>query len=73
MTEFDREYLKLVEKILNEGVEVENRTGINTYKIPKYSFEFDLRKEDPILTTKQFFARQAITEMLWIWKWVQMM
>lgn len=68
MTEFDREYLKLVKKILEEGVEVENRTGINTMKIPKYSFEFDLRKEDPILTTKQFFARQAITEMLWIWQ-----
>ena len=68
MTEFDREYLKLVKKILEEGVEVENRTGINTLKIPEYSFKFDLRHEDPILTTKQFFARQAITEMLWIWQ-----
>ncbi len=68
MTEFDREYLKLVKKILEEGIEVENRTGINTIKIPEYSFKFDLRKEDPILTTKQFFARQAITEMLWIWQ-----
>ncbi len=68
MTEFDREYLKLVKKILDEGIEVENRTGINTIKIPEYSFKFDLRNEDPILTTKQFFARQAITEMLWIWQ-----
>lgn len=68
MTEFDREYLKLVKKILEEGIEVENRTGINTIKIPEYSFKFDLREEDPILTTKQFFARQAITEMLWIWQ-----
>ena len=68
MTEFDKEYLKLVKKILEEGVEVENRTGVNTIKIPKYNFEFDLRKEDPILTTKQFFARLAVTEMLWIWQ-----
>ena len=68
MTEFDREYLKLVRKILNEGIEVENRTGVNTIKIPSYTFEFDLRKEDPILTIKQFYARQAITEMLWIWQ-----
>ena len=68
MTEFDREYLELVRKILAEGIEVENRTGINTIKIPEYSFKFDLRREDPILTTKQFFARQAITEMLWIWQ-----
>lgn len=68
MTEFDKEYLKLVRKILDEGVEVENRTGVNTIKIPQYTFEFDLRKEDPILTVKQFYARQAITEMLWIWQ-----
>lgn len=68
MTEFDVEYLKLVKKILEEGKEVENRTGINVLKIPEYSFKFDLRKEDPILTTKKFYARQAITEMLWIWQ-----
>ena len=30
MAKWDKEYLRLCEKILNEGVEVENRTGINT-------------------------------------------
>lgn len=68
MTKFDKEYLELVKRILIEGVEVENRTGINTIKIPKYMFEFDLSKEFPILQSKQFFVRQAITEMLWIWQ-----
>ena len=68
MTEFDKEYLKLLKTILTEGVEVENRTGINTIKIPKFSFEFDLEKEFPILTTKQTYYRQAILEMLWIWQ-----
>ena len=68
MTEFDREYLKLLETILEKGQEVENRTGVNTIKIDKYAFQFDLTKEFPILMTKQLFSRQAITEMLWIWQ-----
>ena len=65
---WDKEYLKLCKKILKEGKEVENRTGINTIKIPAYSFEFDLEKEFPFLTTKQLFYRQAILEMLWIFQ-----
>ena len=68
MSKFDKDYLTLCEKILNEGVEVENRTGVNTIKIPGYFFEFDLEKEFPILTTKQVFFKNAITEMLWIYK-----
>lgn len=68
MTKFDREYLKLVSEILINGVEVENRTGINTIKIPSYNFEFDLSEEFPILQTKQMFHRQAVIEMLWIWQ-----
>ena len=68
MTNFDVEYLNLVKKILNEGKEVENRTGINTIKIPEYSFKFDLSSEFPILETKQTYFKNAIIEMLWIWQ-----
>ena len=68
MTNFDRQYLELVKKILNEGVEVENRTGINTIKVPSHNFEFDLGKEFPILETKQTFFKNAIIEMLLIWQ-----
>lgn len=68
MGRWDKEYLKLCKKILKEGKEVENRTGINTIKIPAYSFEFDLEKEFPFLTTKQLFYRQAILEMMWIFQ-----
>ena len=68
MTDWDREYLKLCKTILEKGVEVENRTGINTIKIPSYELNFDLEKEFPILMSKQLFHRQAVTEMLWIWQ-----
>ena len=68
MTEWDKEYLKLCKKILKDGVEVHNRTGVNTIKIPSYDLHFDLKEEFPILQTKQLFSRQAIIEMLWIWQ-----
>ena len=68
MTRWDKDYIKLCKTILKKGVEVENRTGINTIKIPSYHLKFDLSKEFPVLTTKQLYFRQAITEMLWIYQ-----
>lgn len=68
MSKWDKEYLKLCKKILTEGKEVENRTGINTIKLPSYHLHFDFEEEFPVLTTKQLFFRQAILEMLWIYQ-----
>lgn len=68
MSKWDKDYLELCKKILSEGKEVENRTGINSIKIPSHHFSFDLSKEFPVLTTKQLFFRQAILEMLWIYQ-----
>ena len=68
MSKWDYEYLKLCKKILTEGREVQNRTGINTIKIPSYHFQFNLEEEYPVLTTKQLFFKQAILEMLWIYQ-----
>ena len=53
MSKWDKEYIKLCKKILKEGVEVENRTGINTIKIPSYHLKFDLSKEFPVLSYLQ--------------------
>lgn len=78
MLKWDEEYDKLCRKILSEGKEVENRTAVNTIKIPSYNFELDVKEEFPILTTKRTFARQAILEIMWIYlvqsndvKWLQ--
>lgn len=68
MSKWDKEYLKLCKRILTEGVEVENRTGVNTIKVPSHHFHFDFSEEFPCLTTKQLFFRQAILEMLWIYQ-----
>ena len=68
MSSWDKKYLNLCKKILKEGTEVQNRTGINSIKVPSHHFHFDLEEEFPILTTKQLFLRQAVLEMLWIYQ-----
>lgn len=68
MSKWDKEYIDLCKKILDSGVEVENRTGTNSVKIPYYSFSFDLGEEFPFLTTKKLAYKNAITEMLWIYQ-----
>ena len=68
MSKWDKDYIKLCKIILSEGKKVENRTGINTIKIPGYHLHFDLQDEFPCLTTKQLYFRQAILEMLWIYQ-----
>lgn len=68
MSQWDKEYINLCKRILSEGIEVQNRTGINTIKIPSYHFSLDLSKEFPVLTTKQLFFKAAIIEMLWIYQ-----
>ena len=68
MSKWDNEYCGLLKRILSEGREVENRTGINTVKVPSHHFQLDVGREFPILTTKQLFIRQAVLEMLWIYQ-----
>ena len=79
MSKWDQEYIKLCKTILKNGQKVENRTGIDSIKIPSYHLHFDLAEEFPCLTTKQLYFRQAILEMLWIYqaqsndvRWLQM-
>lgn len=68
MSKWDKEYLKLCKEILTHGELVKNRTGIDTIKIPSYHMNFDLNEETPVLTTKQFFWKNALTEILWIYQ-----
>lgn len=68
MAMWDTIYCELCEKIINDGKRVENRTGIDTIKVPSAHFQLDVGKEFPILTTKQLFIRQAVLEMLWIYQ-----
>lgn len=68
MSAWDKIYCQLCENILNNGVQVANRTGIDTIKLPSAHFQLNVGEEFPILTTKQLFIRQAVLEMLWIYQ-----
>ena len=68
MAMWDTTYCELCEKIITDGKRVENRTGIDTIKVPSAHFQLDVGKEFPILSTKQVFIRQAVLEMLWIYQ-----
>lgn len=60
-----KQYLELLRKVLNEGVESENRTGIDTLSIFGAHLEFDLREGFPLLTSKKLSFKNIATELLW--------
>ncbi|WP_446899725.1 thymidylate synthase [Clostridium sp. LBM24168] len=68
MSNADKQYLDIVENILENGYYSQNRTGIATFKLPHQIMQFDLSKEFPILTTKFVAFKTAVKELLWIYK-----
>jgi len=60
-----KQYLNLVNRVLENGVRKENRTGINTLSNFSEFYKVDLSKGYPLLTTKKVNFRSVIMEMLW--------
>jgi len=60
-----KQYLDLVQNVLDNGVKKENRTGISTLSSFAEHYKVDLGKGFPLLTTKKVFFRSVILELLW--------
>lgn len=60
-----RQYLNLLDRVVNKGVYREDRTGICTYGVFGHQMRFSLCKSFPLLTTKKIFVRGVIEELLW--------
>lgn len=61
----EQQYLDLLQKILDTGVDRMDRTGIGTRSIFGHQIRFDLSAGFPLLTTKKVYARAIIHELLW--------
>ncbi len=60
-----RAYLDLMQRILDEGVTQQDRTGVGTLSVFGHQMRFDLSRGFPLLTTKKLHLRSIIIELLW--------
>ena len=60
-----KQYLELVEEVLDRGTRKQNRTGVDTISAFNINYAIDLAEGFPLLTTKEISWKNIVVENLW--------